>query len=130
MEVTLPVRAQDLKHHIKNLAGLVGHCLGQTSLLHIGLTDLVDHVEEKGGSGICNRFHSVGFCFSDCRNAHSHRKLNLSEADSFRKFLRSARENRVKFEQKRGPKGSNPGREEGNRELTGLEVSPESNSGA
>ena len=47
MEVTLPVRAQDLKHHTKNLAGLADRYLGQTSLLHVGLTDLADHVEEK-----------------------------------------------------------------------------------
>ena len=47
MEVTLPIRAQILKHNIKNLAGLAGRCLGQTSLLHVGLTDLAEHVEGK-----------------------------------------------------------------------------------
>ena len=47
MEVTIPVRSQDLKHHIKNLAGLAGRCLGQDCILHRNLKELAEHVEDQ-----------------------------------------------------------------------------------
>ena len=46
MDVTILVRSQDLKHHIKNLAGLAGRCLGQEAILHKNLKELNFHIED------------------------------------------------------------------------------------
>ena len=47
MEVSIPMTAQDLRHHVKNIAGLAGRCLGQSSAIHIALRLLAEHIEDN-----------------------------------------------------------------------------------
>ena len=37
MKITIPMNTNDLKHHIKNIAGIAGRCMGQQSMLHVEL---------------------------------------------------------------------------------------------
>ena len=41
------MKAQDLKHHMKNIAGLAGRCFGDNSILYISLQLVADHIEAK-----------------------------------------------------------------------------------
>ena len=47
MSITIPLKTQDLKHHVKNIAVLSGLCLGGDSLLFQNLQDVAKHIEEK-----------------------------------------------------------------------------------
>ena len=47
MEVSILMTAQDLRHHVKNLTGLAGSCLGQSSAIHIALRLLVEYIEDN-----------------------------------------------------------------------------------
>ena len=55
----------------------------------------------KNGNRICNRFHSVGTCFSDCRNIEGHVELDKDEAANYVKYVQAARAARTAFQQKR-----------------------------
>ena len=70
----------------------------------------------KNGHKLCNRFHSVGFCFSDCRNVEGHKELEKEEVDSYVRYVQAARASRAAFQQ-RGNKGAQqPGGKEGSNE--------------
>ena len=45
MEVTIPMKTQDMKHHMKNIAGLAGYCFGDSSILYESLQSIADHIE-------------------------------------------------------------------------------------
>ena len=47
MIIQIPMKTQDLRHHMKNIAGLSGRCFGVDSLLHQGLKDVATHIESK-----------------------------------------------------------------------------------
>ena len=47
MEVTIPLTSQDLRHYVKNLAGLAGRCLGQSVAIHVSLKLLAEHIENN-----------------------------------------------------------------------------------
>ena len=47
MEVKIPTKAQDIKHHIKNFAGIAGRCFGEDSLLFQSLQKIVKHMERR-----------------------------------------------------------------------------------
>jgi hypothetical protein len=47
MDITTPVKTQDLREHIKNFAGLAGRIFGQSSMLHINLREVADHIDDQ-----------------------------------------------------------------------------------
>ena len=47
MDVTIPMKTQDTKHHMKNIAGLAGRCFGDSSIIYESLQSIADHIEEK-----------------------------------------------------------------------------------
>ena len=47
MEVSIPMKRQELRHRLKNIAGLAGHASGATYVVHRNLLDVVNHVERK-----------------------------------------------------------------------------------
>ena len=59
----------------------------------------------KNGNRICNRFHSVGACFSYCRNSEGHVELDKDEAASYAKYVQAVRTTRATFQQKRNTTG-------------------------
>ena len=59
----------------------------------------------KNGNRICNRFHSLGSCFTDCRNSEGHVRLDKEEAADYVKFVQAARAARASFQQKQFTKG-------------------------
>ena len=47
MEVKVPMKAQDLRHHLKNFAGIAGRCFGETALLYENLSKVCKHIERR-----------------------------------------------------------------------------------
>ena len=47
MEVSIPLQTLDLRHHLKNYAGLAGRVLGQSSLVFLSLRAVVDHIDDN-----------------------------------------------------------------------------------
>lgn len=47
INVTIPVKTSELRHHIKTYRGCVGRILGQKSLVFVSFTTIYDHIEEK-----------------------------------------------------------------------------------
>ena len=47
MDVTIPLKTQDLKHHIKNYAGCASLIFGQDSTIHRSLEHIQEHIEDN-----------------------------------------------------------------------------------
>ena len=47
MDITIPMKTQDLKHHIKNFAACAGRYLGQRSMTYLSLLNVANHIEKK-----------------------------------------------------------------------------------
>ena len=47
MDISIPMKASDLKHHAKNFAGMAGKMFGQTSVQHHSLKQIQTHIEER-----------------------------------------------------------------------------------
>ena len=47
MDISIPMKASDLKHHAKNFAGMAGRMFGQTSVQHHKLKQIQIHIEER-----------------------------------------------------------------------------------
>ena len=47
INITVPMKTQDLKHHLKNIAILAGLWFGENYVLFKNLQDIANHVEEK-----------------------------------------------------------------------------------
>ena len=47
MDITIPMKTQELKHHIKNFAACAGRCLGQRSIAYDSLLEVAEHIEKK-----------------------------------------------------------------------------------
>ena len=47
MEVVIPMTVEQLRHHIRNFAGVIGRLIGQDSQLFINLTVLWKHIEAR-----------------------------------------------------------------------------------
>ena len=47
MNITVPMKTQDLKHHLKNIAILAELWFGENCVLFKNLQDVANHVEEK-----------------------------------------------------------------------------------
>ena len=99
-------------------------------VFHPANTNGTERPKLRNGASICNRYHTVGFCFTDCKIFDSHRKLEKDEADSFCRFLKSVRENRNSFRNKKNPNRSPQGQREQTKEPNGTGVGPETKSGA
>ena len=50
MEISIPLKTQDLKHHMRNIAGLAGRCFGDNSLIYQKLQEVEKHIEQKENS--------------------------------------------------------------------------------
>ena len=58
---------------------------------------------------MCMRFHSLGYCFRDCRFVKGHGELDTKETGEMEQFLGKARAARNKFQEKqRGRQGYRP----------------------
>ena len=56
---------------------------------------------------MCMRFHSLGYCFKDCRFTKGHGELDREETEEMEKFLLKARAARKRFqENQRGRQGN------------------------
>ena len=47
MDITITVKTQDLREHIKNYAGLAGRIFGQSPMLHINLREVFDDIDDQ-----------------------------------------------------------------------------------
>ena len=47
MYIQIPMKTQDLRHHMKNIAGLGGCWFGQDSLIYQDMKDVAEHIESK-----------------------------------------------------------------------------------
>ena len=84
-------------------------------LFHPG--NIKDMEKPKNGLGatLCMRFHTMGYCFRDCKYVKGHGVLSSGETAELATFMASARQERKKFLAGRGAEGKNkPG--EKNRE--------------
>ena len=70
-------------------------------VFHPGNLKNLTRPKKKNGNSMCLRFHSVGFCYNDCRVSQGHGTLDNEEAQAFKEFLRAARAARENFLQKR-----------------------------
>jgi hypothetical protein len=84
MKITIPMNTNDLKHHIKNIAGIAGRCMGQQSMLHVKLQKLWVHIQHKENSytyQFCQE-RLFGGCFLDKIDWRMHRFLeSCSDGD-------------------------------------------------
>ena len=46
-EVTIPMKAQELRHHMRNFAGLAGRCFGEDSLLFTNLCSVAGYIDNR-----------------------------------------------------------------------------------
>jgi hypothetical protein len=56
----------------------------------------------QNGNSICHRYHSLGFCFHDCKHADSHGALKPEEAAAFSKYVKNAVANQMEFKSGNG----------------------------
>ena len=68
-------------------------------VFHPGNMRDLDKPKLKNGAPMCLRYHSLGFCFSDCKVANGHSKLDNDEASDFLAFLTKARAKRSTYQQ-------------------------------
>ena len=47
MDISIPIRSQDLKYHLKNIANLATICIGKGCLLYTNLQRVTDHIQEN-----------------------------------------------------------------------------------
>ena len=45
MEVSIPMKSQELRHYLKNIAEVAGRCMGSDSVLYSALMSLYNHIE-------------------------------------------------------------------------------------
>ena len=94
MDVTIPMKTQDLKHHVKNIAGLAGRCFGDSSILYQSLQSIADHIEEKEisynyefrqeslfGGNFLDRIHWRMHRFFDSCASGNHELIDLDKLD-------------------------------------------------
>ena len=47
MDITIPMKTQELKHHIKNFSARAGTCIGQKSIVYESLLEVAEHIKKK-----------------------------------------------------------------------------------
>ena len=50
MDIAIPMQTQELKHQVKNIAGLAGRCFGDSSILYASIKTVADHIDRKENS--------------------------------------------------------------------------------
>ena len=76
-------------------------------IFHVGNIREIEKPKKKNGDMMCMRFHSLGYCFKDCRFANGHGELDADETKDMEKFLGKARVARRRFmENQRGRQGN------------------------
>ena len=50
MEISIPMKNKDIKHHVKSLTGLSGRCFSQSSVIHNRLKKAAAHIEPRNTS--------------------------------------------------------------------------------
>ena len=46
-EITIPMKSQELRHHVRNITGLAGRCFGEDSVLFKNLWKVTTHIDER-----------------------------------------------------------------------------------
>ena len=65
----------------------------------------VDTPTNVKGKQLCLKFHTLGFCFKECKFAHG--ALADNETTKVKNFIKSAREGRVKYKNRRSNSTTN-----------------------
>ena len=87
MEIVVPVKTQDLRQHVKNIAGLAAICFGKESMLFHCLKEVENHIEYNEisysyeflqdsmfGGSLLDRIHwRMHRFFDSCAHGRSHR---------------------------------------------------------
>lgn len=94
MDISIPMKSQDLKYHMKNIAGLAGRCFGADSLLYESLQAVVNHIEEKEisynnefcqeklfGGNFLDHIHWRMHRFFDCCASGEHALIDMDNLD-------------------------------------------------
>ena len=74
-------------------------------LFHPGNIKSLDKPKNNQGVTLCMRYHTMGYCFKDCKYLKSHGNLNNEETVGMANFLATARQGRKKFFAGRGGGG-------------------------
>ena len=82
-------------------------------LFHPGNIKSLTKPKKKDGEIMCMRYHTLGYCFKDCKYHKGHGNLNEEETQDMATFLTNAREVRAAFtnRRKRNRNGENNGGE-------------------
>ena len=94
MTISIPMRSQELRHHVNNIAGLSGRCFGQESILYKSLEEVKEHIERKEvnynyefrqdklfGGNILDRIHWRMHRFFDSCSAGNKDKVDVEKLD-------------------------------------------------
>ena len=77
-------------------------------IFHPGNVRNIPHLKLKNEYHICARYHSIGFCYNNCRTSNGHGKLSDEEASDFKQFVEAARHARESYNQRRSEGGRFP----------------------
>ena len=66
-------------------------------LFHPGNLDGLEKPQRKDGEALCMKFHTMGFCFTDCKYRSGHGRLSEDEKVMMSKFLTGVRNKRKAF---------------------------------
>ena len=80
-------------------------------IFHPGNVRNIPRPKLKNGHHMCARYHSLGFCYIDCRASNGHEKLTDEEASDFKQFVEAARQSRETYNQRRSEVGRFPQKE-------------------
>ena len=80
-------------------------------IFHPGNVRNIPRPKRKNGYHMCARYHSLGFCYNDCRASNGHGKLSDEEASDFKQFVEAARHARESYNQRRSEGGRFPQKE-------------------
>lgn len=47
MDIVIPIKPQELKHHMKNVSGIAGRIFGKDYIAHIILKQVTSHIDLK-----------------------------------------------------------------------------------
>ena len=76
-------------------------------VFHPGNIRTLKKPKYKNGTEICIRYHSLGFCFGDCKHEKGHSDMDNEEGTEFCQFVGTARTSHAAFRQRRGNNNNN-----------------------
>ena len=71
-------------------------------LFHPGNIKSMEKPKNSQGVTLCMRYHTMGYCFKDCKYLNGHGTLKEGEAVEMARFLSTARQGRKQFLSNRG----------------------------